>query len=65
MSNFSKLSLILYDIPCSPFIFCKDGIILLLSPEMAVDLGCKWVILGHSERRHVFMESDQVKPVIH
>jgi triosephosphate isomerase len=27
---------------------------------MIKDLGLKWVILGHSERRHVFNESDQL-----
>ncbi|KAH7727397.1 TPI-1 protein [Aphelenchoides avenae] len=29
-----------------------------ISPAMIKDLGLKWVILGHSERRHVFNESD-------
>src|SRR5664280_973965 len=28
------------------------------SPTMLVDLGCKYVILGHSERRHKLGESD-------
>ena len=28
---------------------------------MIKDVGCEWVILGHSERRHVFGESDQVQ----
>jgi len=28
------------------------------SAEMIKDIGCGWVILGHSERRHVFGESD-------
>jgi triosephosphate isomerase len=27
---------------------------------MIKDIGCEWVILGHSERRNVFEESDQV-----
>ena len=27
---------------------------------MIKDLGCEWAVLGHSERRHVFGESDQV-----
>lgn len=31
-----------------------------LSAQMCVDAGINWVILGHSERRHVFGESDQV-----
>ena len=31
------------------------------SPAMIKDVGCEWVILGHSERRHVFAESDQVQ----
>jgi triosephosphate isomerase len=30
-----------------------------VSPPMLTDLGCRYVILGHSERRHVFGESDQ------
>ncbi|GMT14934.1 hypothetical protein PFISCL1PPCAC_6231 [Pristionchus fissidentatus] len=30
------------------------------SPAMLKDLGLKWVIIGHSERRHVFGESDEL-----
>jgi triosephosphate isomerase len=29
-----------------------------ISPDMLVDAGCKFVILGHSERRHVLGETD-------
>ncbi len=29
-----------------------------ISPGMLLDVGCKWVILGHSERRHVLGETD-------
>jgi triosephosphate isomerase len=32
----------------------------ILSPAMILDNGAKWVILGHSERRNVFGESDQL-----
>lgn len=28
---------------------------------MIKDIGAAWVILGHSERRHVFGESDEVR----
>ena len=28
---------------------------------MLADLGLKWVILGHSERRHIIKESDEVR----
>ena len=31
-----------------------------ISTEMLVDLGCKYVILGHSERRHVIGEGDEI-----
>lgn len=31
-----------------------------ISPRMLVDLGCRYVIIGHSERRQHFMESDQL-----
>ena len=30
-----------------------------ISVEQLKDLGCKWVILGHSERRHVIGENDE------
>ncbi|KAK9108716.1 hypothetical protein Sjap_016776 [Stephania japonica] len=30
-----------------------------ISVEQLIDIGCKWVILGHSERRHVIGEDDQ------
>jgi triosephosphate isomerase len=29
-----------------------------VAPKMLADLGCRWVILGHSERRHYHRESD-------
>lgn len=32
-----------------------------ISPAMIKDVNVEWVILGHSERRNVFGESDQVK----
>jgi len=31
-----------------------------ISTEMIKDCGCGWVIIGHSERRHVFGESDEL-----
>lgn len=31
-----------------------------ISPAMLVDSGIPWVILGHSERRNVFGESDEL-----
>ncbi len=31
-----------------------------VSPEMIRELGCRFVILGHSERRHIFLESDEM-----
>lgn len=31
-----------------------------ISPQMIKDVGCQWAILGHSERRNVFGESDQL-----
>jgi len=30
------------------------------SAEMAKEAGCQWVILGHSERRTLFGETDEV-----
>lgn len=31
-----------------------------VSPEMAKDFGCKYVIIGHSERRSIFSEEDSI-----
>ena len=31
-----------------------------ISAKMLNDIKCKWTILGHSERRHIFGESDEV-----
>jgi len=31
-----------------------------VAASMLADLGCRWVIVGHSERRHVFGETDEV-----
>ena len=31
------------------------------SPEMLKDLGVGWTIIGHSERRNLFGEDDQVR----
>ncbi|KAK7794624.1 hypothetical protein R5R35_008148 [Gryllus longicercus] len=31
-----------------------------ISPAMLKDVGCRWVILGHSERRTIFEESDEL-----
>lgn len=31
-----------------------------ISPQMIKDVGCGWAILGHSERRNVFGETDQL-----
>ena len=31
-----------------------------ISPDMIKDLGLEWVILGHSERRVLFHETEQV-----
>jgi triosephosphate isomerase len=33
---------------------------ILNSPEQLKDIGIEWVILGHSERREIFKESDEV-----
>ena len=35
---------------------CSDSV----SPQMLLDIGCRWVILGHSERRNIFKETDEV-----
>ncbi|XP_042424968.1 triosephosphate isomerase, chloroplastic-like isoform X7 [Zingiber officinale] len=32
-----------------------------ISAEQLIDIGCKWVILGHSERRHIIGEDNQEK----
>ncbi|GFZ00606.1 triosephosphate isomerase [Actinidia rufa] len=33
----------------------------MISVEQLKDIGCKWVVLGHSERRHVIGEDDQAR----
>jgi len=31
-----------------------------ISPQMLLDVGCTWTIIGHSERRHILGESDEL-----
>jgi len=31
-----------------------------ISPQMLLDAGCQWVIIGHSERRKIFGEQDEL-----
>jgi len=31
-----------------------------ISPAMLMDTGCRWVIIGHSERRHIMQETDKM-----
>lgn len=31
-----------------------------VAPQMLIDVGCEWVIIGHSERRALFGESDEL-----
>lgn len=31
-----------------------------VSPEMVKDFGCKYAIIGHSERRNIFLETDEL-----
>lgn len=31
-----------------------------VSPQMLKDVGANWVILGHSERRDIFGETDEI-----
>lgn len=31
-----------------------------VSPDMLTDVGCKWVIIGHSERRNILSETDSM-----
>lgn len=45
---------------CGILIYVHCVIISSSSPAMIKDCGVNWVILGHSERRHVFGENDEV-----
>lgn len=33
-------------------------LIIIDSADMAIDVGCKWTLVGHSERRQIFHEED-------
>ena len=47
---------------CSCVCMCMYALLLLLlfSPAMLKDLNIEWVILGHSERRNIFGETNEV-----
>ena len=54
------------------FLFYRtfNQVLSIFSANMIKDMGCEWVILGHSERRHVFGEKDEVSgldvnPILH
>ena len=36
-----------------------------ISPLMLKDVGCEYVIVGHSERRQIFRETDEMLSLIH
>lgn len=40
------------------FVFCIN------SAEMLVNLGVPWVIIGHSERRQILQETNEVQSVL-
>ncbi len=40
--------------------FCNCTHVYFFSPGMLKDIGVEWTILGHSERRNIFGETDEV-----
>lgn len=46
---------------CFASIIIAEFDVSIFSVEQLKDIGCKWVVLGHSERRHIIGEDDQVE----